>query len=102
MQPPTLPEAVAKQETRRVKYFLVRPGDFALLFTKGLKVVGGWKVIKGLPKDAKLLTVANDDLRGGLIMVVESAEYDPVPTTELPPIAAIAINLNDRHIKRPK
>lgn len=72
-----------------------------VLFKKGLKVRGGWKIVKGLPADAQLLTIAAEPLRGGVMMVIESEEYPLLDPTKQPPIEVVAIELNDRHIKVP-
>jgi hypothetical protein len=89
-------------ESRKVKLLMVNPPDFMALFTKGLKVRGGWKIIKGVPADAKLLTIAYEPSRNGVMLVVESEEYEPVPKNVTPPIQIVEIDINDRHVKKPK
>lgn len=101
---PPVNEEIARApiEGRRVKMLMVNPPDFMVLFTKGLKVRGGWKIIKGVPADAKILTIAYEPARGGIMIVVQSEEYDMVGPTEVPPIQMVEIEVNDRHVKKPK
>lgn len=98
---PIIPQA-PPMGPRRVKIMMVNPADFMVLFKKGLKVRGGWKVIKGLPGDARLLTVAYDAQRGGILMVVESDEFELIPATQTPPVQQVDIEIADRHLKHPK
>lgn len=79
----------------------VNPADFMVLFTKGLKVTGGWKVIKGVPLDTRIVTIAYDAQRGGILFVIESEEFDLVPATAVPPIQVVAMDLENRHVKLP-
>lgn len=87
--------------TRQVKMLMINPQDFIVLFTKGLKVRGGYKVVKGVPKDAKILSVAYEPARGGIMLIVESSEYTAIPSTTMPPIEQVSIELSGRHIKKP-
>ena len=76
---------------RRAKMLMVNPADFMFLFTRGLKVRKGYKMIEGIPDDAKLLTIAAEPVRGGIMMVVESEEYDEIPINIMPPVQVISI-----------
>lgn len=89
-------------EQWRVRMLRVNPADFMVLFTKGLKIRGGWKIVKGLPKDATLKTIAYDPARGGIMMIVESSEYESIPVTQLPEIQQVQIEMSGPHVKRPK
>jgi len=89
-------------ETRQVKMLMVNPTDFMVLFTKGLRVKSGYKLIKGLPSDATLLTIAYEPARNAILMVVESKEYTAIPKTQLPPIEAVEIEINDKRFSKPK
>lgn len=86
-------------EGRRVKLLMVNPPDFMSLFKKGLQVRGGWKLIEGIPKDAKLLTIAYEPARNGVMIVVESAEYELVARDQVPPVQRVEIAINDRRVK---
>lgn len=88
-------------KTRRVRFMMVNPADFMTLFTKGLKVKTGFKIIGGLPKDARLLTIAYDGVRGGVMMVVESDTYDEIPITQMPPIESVEIAVGWSRLERP-
>lgn len=88
-------------KTRRVRFMMVNPADFMTLFTKGLKVKTGFKIIEGLPKDARLLTMAYDGVRGGVMMVVESDTYDEIPITQMPPIESVRIAVGWNRSNRP-
>lgn len=80
-------------KTRRVRFLMVEPGLFMSMFTKGLRIRSGIKITDGVPKDAKLLTVTYDARLGAILLVVESAEYDEIPITEMPPVQEIEIQL---------
>lgn len=81
---------------RRVKFLMINPGDFMAFFKKGLKVRSGFKIVKGIPADAQILTITYDHLRNGIVIVVESETYDEVEPGVTPPIELIEINLLDR------
>lgn len=79
---------------RRVKMLMVKPGEFMFLFTKGLRFQKNFKVIAGVPEDAKLITIAPDSIRNGIMLVVESSEYEEIPINVLPPVEPVNIDLN--------
>lgn len=81
-----------KIPTRRVKMLMVNPADFMFLFTKGLVFRKRTRIISGLPEDAKLVTIAADSARNGIMLVVESEEYDEVPINVLPPVQVVEID----------
>lgn len=88
-------EAPVKEEPRvagrRVKMLMVNPTDFMFLFTKGIEFRKHTKLIKGLPEDAKLISLAAESVRHGIIFVVESATYEEIPAGEMPPIEIVEI-----------
>lgn len=84
----------AKIPKRRVKMLMVKPGEFMFLFTKGLRFQKNFKVIAGVPEDAKVITVAPDSIRNGIMIVVQSQEYDEVPINVLPPVEPVNIDLD--------
>lgn len=84
---------------RRVKMLMVKPGEFMFLFTKGLRFQKNFKVIKGVPDDAKLITVVPDSIRNGIMLVVQSSEYPEVPMNVLPEVEMVDIDLDG--IKNP-
>lgn len=94
----------AKIPTRRVKMLMVNPTDFMFLFTKGLKFRKNYKLVKGVPEDAQVIAVAPDSVRNGIMLVVQSSEYDEVPINVLPPVQPIDIDLDsvDRPTKKAK
>jgi hypothetical protein len=79
--------------TRRARMLMVNPTDFMFLFTKGLVFRKGWKLLEGIPEDAKLLGVAYDSTRNGIMLVVESEEYEPVPINVLVPVQMVQIDV---------
>jgi len=81
---------------------MINPADFMVLFTKGLKVRGGWKIVKGAPADAQIISIAYEAARGGIMLVIESAEYDEVPQNIVPPIQMVKIEIGSNKLKRPK
>lgn len=76
---------------RRAKMLMINPADFMFLFTKGLKVRKGFKLIEGIPEDAVLLTIAAEPVRGGIMMVVQSESYEEIPINVMPPVEVISI-----------
>lgn len=81
----------AEVPTRRVKMMMVNPADFMFLFTKGMTFRKHTKLIEGLPEDAQLIAIAADSVRNGIMLVVQSESYDPVPATVLPPVEMVKI-----------
>lgn len=81
-----------KVPTRRVKMLMVNPADFMFLFTKGLVFRKRTRIISGVPDDAKLITVAPDSVRNGIMLVVESEEFDEIPINVLPPVIVVEID----------
>lgn len=81
--------------TRRVKMLMVNPADFMFLFTKGLIFRKNTRLIKGIPDDAKLIAVAGDSARNGIMLVVESSKYNPVPINVLPPVESVEIQTGE-------
>lgn len=89
----------AETPTRRVKMLMVNPADFMYLFTKGLKVRKGFQLIDGIPDDAVLIQVAADPVRYGIMLVVESESYEPVPVSVMPPVELVGIQLGKGNTK---
>lgn len=89
----------AEVPKRRVKMLMVKPGEFMFLFTKGLRFQKNFKVVKGVPDDAKLITVVPDSIRNGIMLVVQSSEYPEVPMNVLPEVEMVDIDLDG--IKNP-
>lgn len=81
----------AKIPTRRVKMLMVNPTDFMYLFTEGLVWRKRTELIEGVPADSKLIAVAADSVRNGIMLVVQSKEYDEVPINVLPPVQVVSI-----------
>lgn len=84
----------AKVPTRRVRMLMVNPTDFMFLFTKGLKFRKNYKIIKGVPDDAQVIAVAPDSIRNGIMLVVQSSEFDEIPINVLPPTIPVDIDLD--------
>ena len=80
-------------QPRRVKFLMCDPAGFMALFKEGMKFRKNFRIVKGLPKDAKLISVAYDMQRGGIMMIVESQEYDEVQPTNQPPIQQVEIEV---------
>lgn len=79
---------------RRAAMLMVKPSEFMFLFTKGLKFQKNFKVIKGVPEDAKVIAVAPDSIRNGIMIVVTSKEFDEIPINVLPPVIPVDIDLD--------
>lgn len=84
----------AEVPKRRAAMLMVKPGEFMFLFTKGLKFQKNFQVIKGLPEDAKLIAVAPDSIRNGIMLVVTSREFEEIPINVLPPVIPVDIDLD--------
>lgn len=85
-----------KIETRKVRFLMIDPAGFMSLFRKGLKIRGGFKIIKGIPEDGEILTIAYDPTRGhrgAIMVVVQSESYDEVPVDKQPPVQLVKIEL---------
>ena len=76
--------------TRRVRMCIFEAHEFMFLFTKGMVFNKKTAVIEGLPKDATLVGVSNDPVRGGIVFVIESEEYEPIPINILPPFQQVS------------
>jgi hypothetical protein len=72
---------------------MVNPQDFLLLFTKGLVLAKRMKVITGIPDDAELQSMTVDHVRGGIILVVKSEDYEEIPLTAMPPVQLVEIEI---------
>lgn len=83
----------AKVPTRRVRMLMVNPTDFMFLFKKGMVFAKGYKIIDGVPEDAKIIAVAPDSIRNGIMLVVESSTYEEIPINVLPPVQPVSIDL---------
>lgn len=79
--------------TRRVRMYMVKPADFMFLFTKGLKWRKNTTIVKGCPEDAIVIAVAPDSIRNGIMLVVQSKEFDEIPINVLPPVEPIEIDV---------
>lgn len=93
------PEEVPK---RRVRFLMINPQDFLQLFTKGLVIAKRVKILKGVPEDAKVVNMTVDHVRGGIILVVESAEYDEIPQNEMPPVQYVALRIGADPVPKKK
>jgi hypothetical protein len=78
---------------RRVRMLMVSPQDFLRLFTKGFKIAENTTILKGVPEDAKVVSMTIDHVRDSVIFVVESTEYDEIPMNEMPPFEYVEIKL---------
>lgn len=84
-----------KVEARRVKVFMMKPEDFMSLFVKGFKFHKNATVFEGLPEDAECVGIGSNGVIPGVLLVVQSQEFDPIPVTENPPVVTISINLGN-------
>ena len=89
--PPEEPEDEEGIPTRKAKLLMVNPTDFMFLFEKGLSFRKHTKLIEGIPEDAVLLAVAADPVRHGIMLVVQSESYEPIPINQMPPTQVVTI-----------
>lgn len=82
-----------KTPTRRVRFLIINPVDFLYLFSKGLVLAKRTQIFEGVPEDAEVVSMTVDHVRGGIILVVKSQEYEPIPMTVLPPVQEIKIRI---------
>lgn len=95
---PAQPENVdkakeAEMPTRRVRVIMVNPTDFMSLFTKGLRFRKNFQIIEGIPEDAELIGAAYDVRMDGILLVVESEEFEAIPINIVPPVQPLSINV---------
>ena len=79
---------------RRAAMIMVKPGEFMFLFTKGLRFQKNFKVVKGVPDDAKVISVVPDSIRNGIMIVITSQEFEEIPINVLPPVIPVDIDLD--------
>lgn len=87
---------------RRVKMYVTKPEAFMSFFKEGLELRQGFKISKGIPEDAVLVTVTHEPLRNAIVFVVQSNKFDAIPINEQPPIEYISIQLEEEHDKVPE
>ena len=76
---------------RRVRFLVINPNDFLMLFQKGIVFSKRTQILEGVPEDAQVINMNVDHIRGGIILVVQSETYDEVPMTVMPPVQHISI-----------
>lgn len=76
---------------RRVRFLVINPNDFLMLFQKGIVFAKRTQIMDGVPEDAQVVGMNVDHVRGGIILVVQSATYEEVPMTVMPPVQHISI-----------
>lgn len=94
----TNPEDIKKEEkveTRRVKVLIVTSAQFMSLFTKGMKFHKNATVFEGVPEDAEVVGIGSNPVIPGVLLVVKSQEYEPIPVTVNPPYQQVSINLGN-------
>lgn len=103
-QAPKAPNEMHDENTpkRRVRFLMVNPTDFLMLFTKGLTLSKRTRIIEGVPEDATVLSMTVDHVRGGIILVVQSDEYDEVPLTVMPPVQHVSIEWGVKNATKAK
>lgn len=77
--------------TRRARFLMINPQDFLMLFTKGLVLAKRISVFTGVPADAQVVSFTTDHVRGGVMLLVTSEEYEEIPMTDIPPVQIVEI-----------
>jgi len=95
-------EKIKEVPMARRRVLMVSPSEFASLFTKGLTFAKKTYLVDGIPDDFKLLGTAYDIRLDAILMLGESAEYDEVPMTEVPPRQQITINQGKANVVKKK
>lgn len=87
------PQEMVDEDTpkRRVRFMVINPSDFLMLFTKGMIFSKRTELIEGAPADAMIVGMNMDHIRGGIILVVQSDEYEEIPMTVMPPVQHVKI-----------
>lgn len=80
---------------RRIKLVMVNPANFMSLFKTGMRVKKNFEVVKGIPRDATILTISYDAARAAIIVILESEDFDEVPVGDIPPSIPIEIDVKD-------
>jgi hypothetical protein len=77
----------------RRRFLMVNPQDFLQLFTKGLILNKRMSVFTGVPADAMIVSMTVDHVRGGIMLLCQSDEYEEIPATDMPPVQMVEIEL---------
>jgi hypothetical protein len=77
----------------RRRFLMVNPQDFLQLFTKGLVLSKRMSVFTGVPADAMIVSMTVDHVRGGIMLLCQSDEYEEIPATDMPPVQMVEIEL---------
>lgn len=94
---PAVAEQVPEEEvaTRRTRVMMINPVEWMGLFTTGVRFAKSVQLIEGVPKDATMIGCAYDIRRDAILIVLESAEYEPIPITQQPPTQLVRIKFGD-------
>lgn len=92
---------VGEVPTRKVRFIMINPQSFLGMFQTGLTLSKRMKVIQGVPDDAKVINMTVDHVRGGIILVIESEEYEPIPMTNMPPVQLLEVDLGMKGGSKP-
>lgn len=88
--------------THRVRFLIIDPNMFVSMFTKGLVLSKRFRVIDGVPADAEVVRMTVDHVRGGIILVVSSQEYEEIPINKMPEVQYVKIDLGDKNATKKK
>ena len=103
-KPQQAPKEIVSKDTpvARRRFLIVNPTEFIGFFTKGFVFAKRIKLIEGVPEDAQVVSMTVDHIRNGLVFLVESAEYDEIPMTQMPPVQHISIELGVQNATKKK
>lgn len=87
----------AEVPTHRVRFLIIDPNQFLSIFTKGLVLAKRVRVLKGVPEDAEVVRMTVDHVRGGIILVVRSDEYEEIPINKMPEVQYIEMDLGNKN-----
>lgn len=80
-------------KTRNLALLFVEPAGFAALFREGMQWRANSKIVKGIPKDAKVEYVFANSERAGVMIMLSSKNFEPVMNGVMPPILPIEISV---------
>lgn len=79
----------------RIRFLIIDPNQFVAMFTKGLVLTKRFRIIEGVPADAEVIRMTVDHVRGGIILVVSSEEYEEIPINKMPEVQYVKIDLGN-------
>lgn len=82
------------KNNRNLALIFVESNGFASLFREGFKWRSNGQIVKGIPKDAKVEYTFATPERHGVMIMLSSKEFKPVPDGSMPPMLVVEISVD--------